>query len=822
MKKVIIVFGVLLCLALIGFMAQAGEVRGLPDEPPGEQAAGQASAQASAQVSATDMELYMHIGSPVAFANGRLLSLDKDSPDLAPVVYKTRTLVPLRVIGEYFGAEVSYDSAAARATIRTDAHEAVFPVGKNYYYLDGVEKTLDVETILISGRAFVPLREICQETLGYTVDYRDDLICVAKAAGLTEESIRDVKSRIGMYVRAADLETLKRYMGGGGTRYSWEATDEEWIFSESDIEVPLMEKEAILSNDSAPMAPMTGSGAASSAPSAPPVPEAAGEPQVSMAQDSTARADAGYSATNVQVEGVDEGDIIKTDGKYIYIIASQYLKVVDAASMTLAGEYFLGDNANAQEMYIDKDRVTIVGSRHDFQPLRPEPRAGDVMMDIVPIIPGGRFASSFYTFIRVLDTSNMANIKSFRYFEVEGNMNTSRKKGDYVYLVSSFYSWYRGGGDMDIRPLTGEGGSLAHMPIEKIMIMPGGYGESFLTVSAVNTRDASEKVSGETIAGSGYVTYMSNDNLYLAVNDMRYSSWQNTNIARFAVDGGKIGYAGSCGIEGSLDNQFSMDEYKGHLRVAATVHWPQTYNNLFVLDANMDVTGKVAGYAAGERIYSARFMGDRGYVVTFRQVDPLFVFDLSNPAAPKITGELKVPGFSTYLHPVSQNILLGVGRDVYDIYRTDRDGNQIVIGQNTGGVKVSLFDVSDMGKPKELDTLVLGDYGYAELLDNHRAAMFKNSDNLLGFCGYAGEGQGWNEFHGAFLISYAGGKLSEAGRVAHENPYAAGERLGIDVLATGERLAYIGDTLYYLQSGLLRSFDLATLTPKAGLKLSAR
>ncbi|MCL1804631.1 MAG: beta-propeller domain-containing protein [Clostridiales bacterium] len=815
MKKVTVLIGVLLCLAIVGYMAQARVVSGLPDEPTGNQAAGQASGPAPA----ADMELYMHIGSPVAFANGRLLSLDKDSPDLAPVVYKTRTLVPLRVIGEYFGAEVGYDPASARATIRTPEHEAIFPVGKNHYYLDGVERALDAETILISGRAFVPLREICQVVLNYTVDYRDDLIYVAKAARLTEESIRSVKSRIGMYVRAVDLETLNRYMGGRGDySYRWEATDEEWVFSVSDVEVPLMvEKEASQANDAAPMA---GSGAASAAPSAPPMPETGREPQPSVVQDSTATADAGYSTTNVQVEGVDEGDIIKTDGKYIYIIASQYLKVVDAASMTLAGEYFLGDNSSAQEMYIDKDRVTIIGSRYDWPNLKPEPRTGDVMMDIAPILPGGRYMSSNYTFVRVLDTSNMRDIKSFRYFEAEGSMTTSRKKGDYVYLVSGFYGWYRGGGGGDVRPLAGEGGTLAPMPIERIMIMPGGYGDGFLTVSAVNTRDTSEKVSGETIAGAGYVSYMSNDNLYIAVNDMRYSSTQNTNIARFAIDGGKIGYAGSCGVEGSLDNQFSMDEHKGHLRVAATVYWPRTYNNLFVLDANMDVAGKVAGYAEGERIYSARFMGDRGYVVTFRQVDPLFVFDLSDPAAPKITGELKVPGFSTYLHPVSQNVLLGVGRDVYDIYRTDRDGNQIVIGQNTGGVKISLFDVSDMGKPKEMDTLILGDYGYTELLDNHRAAMFKNSDSLFGFCGQAADNPGGDHFQGAFLISYAGGKLSEAGRVAHENPYAAYSRDEI-MLYTGERLAYIGDTLYYLQDGMLRSFDFGSLTPKTSLRLTA-
>jgi hypothetical protein len=212
-------------------------------------------------------------------------------------------------------------------------------------------------------------------------------------------------------------------------------------------------------------------------------------------------------------------------------------------------------------------------------------------------------------------------------------------------------------------------------------------------------------------------------------------------------------------------------------------------------------------------------MGARGYVVTFRETDPLFVFDLSDPYAPKITGELKVPGFSTYLHPVSDNVILGVGRDVYDIYRTDKNGNQVVVGQNTGGIKISLFDVSDLGRPKELDTLIVGDYGYTELLDNHRAAMFKNDDSLFGFCANFGGEQDNKRFRGGLLISYAGGKLSESGRVEYENPYS-GYGKEADMLYTGERLAYIGDTLYYLQEGFLRSFDLRTLTPKEALRLT--
>jgi len=746
------------------------------------------SAGATASKTAKPTELIMHIGSPVALANGKLLPIDKDNPGLTPVIRETRTLVPLRVISEYFGAKVNYDAAKSEVSIDTGTNKAVFPVGVKYYFLNSERKTLDVSTTLIGGRAFVPLREICQETLGYTVDFKDNLIYIAPAAKFTDELIRDAKSKIGMYTRVTSLEALINFMGEANYYRGWGGIAVDMV------ERPMMAQDAMKKEMAAPSAaaPAPPSAAAPAPAPAAPAPESSA---------SGALADGGFSTTNIQVEGVDEGDIIKTDGKYIYIISNNQLKIVNAASMTLAGEYFLGDNGNAQEMYIDKDRVTVIGSRYNF--------SGQY-----------HWTNNAFTFVRTLDTSDLKDIKSFRYYEVEGDMTASRKKGDFVYLVSSFYNWYRGGEKPDPRPLIGEGGDTIPMPLDRIMIMPGGRGESFLTISAVNTRNADEKVASETIAGSGYVTYMSNDNLYVAIDDLRFSSRQTSNIARFSVDGARIGYAGSGGVSGGLNDQFSMDEHNGYLRVATSERWPRMLNHLYVIDKNMDIKGQVNGYAKDERIYSARFMGDRGYVVTFRETDPLFVFDLSDPAAPKITGELKVPGFSTYLHPVSPNVLLGVGRDVYDLYRTDSKGKQIVVGQRTGGVKISLFDVSDMGKPKEIDTLVLGDSGDTELLYNHKAAMFKNDDSLLGFCGGVSEdGINGKYYRGAFLISYAKNKLSEAGRIEYENPYADYSK-GREIMYTPDRLAYIGNTLYYLQEGMLRSFDIRTLTPKAVLRLT--
>ncbi len=203
---------------------------------------------------------------------------------------------------------------------------------------------------------------------------------------------------------------------------------------------------------------------------------------------------------------------------------------------------------------------------------------------------------------------------------------------------------------------------------------------------------------------------------------------QKTIIHRIAIDNGQIDYGAKGEVPGNLLNQFSMDEHNGNLRVATTSdYWTRQesvqYNNVYVLDPGMDIIGKKEGMAAKERIYSTRFIGDRLYMVTFKQVDPLFVIDLSNPTQPEILGELKIPGFSTYLHPYDENHLIGVGQDT----KENEWG-----GITTTGVKLALFDVSNVANPKQLDQFVVGKQGtYSEALYDHKAFLFSKDKNLL-------------------------------------------------------------------------------------------
>lgn len=202
---------------------------------------------------------------------------------------------------------------------------------------------------------------------------------------------------------------------------------------------------------------------------------------------------------------------------------------------------------------------------------------------------------------------------------------------------------------------------------------------------------------------------------------------EKTVIHKIAINQGNLEYQNFGEVTGQALNQFSMDENNGYFRIATTKNqtWPQfaeddrkaSYNNLYVLDKDLKTVGSVENLAEGEQIYSVRFMQDRAYMVTFKQMDPLFVIDLKDPKAPKVLGKLKIPGFSNYLHPYDENTLIGLGRDT----KENEWG-----GATNGGVKLSLFDVSDVENPKEIDSYVIGDSGASSIaLDDHKAFFFR-------------------------------------------------------------------------------------------------
>jgi len=251
------------------------------------------------------------------------------------------------------------------------------------------------------------------------------------------------------------------------------------------------------------------------------------------------------------------------------------------------------------------------------------------------------------------------------------------------------------------------------------------YYYMYTTIIAINTQDDNQEPTYETILlGASSNLYVSRDNIYLTFpvwgGDVGDS--QKTAIHRIHIQGSAVNYTASGEVPGMVLNQFSMDEYDDHFRVATTTYGQTTENNVYILNMSLNITGSLEDLAPGETIYSARFMGERGYLVTFKQVDPLFVIDLKNPYDPEVLGYLKVTGYSDYLHPYDENHIIGIGKET-------TDAGEFAWYQ---GVKISLFDVTDVSNPREISKLEIGDRGTdSPVLWDHKAFLFDKSRELL-------------------------------------------------------------------------------------------
>ena len=346
------------------------------------------------------------------------------------------------------------------------------------------------------------------------------------------------------------------------------------------------------------------------------------------------------------------------------------------------------------------------------------------------------------------DISNKAEPVLIRKTEVEGNYVTSRKIDSTVYFVSTIYPnfWMaENNEDVDFRPRysdSSQGGQTKPIPVENIKYFPQSSQPNYTLIASMNIEDPKKTLDVQTYLGSGNQIFMSKNNLFIAVEkyeggDKEGWAQANTDIYKFSVDGSSITFHSSGNVPGRVLNQFSMDEYKGTFRIATTAGevWndetPST-NGLYILNENMNTIGEVPNLAKGERIYSVRFIGDKAYIVTFKQVDPLFVIDTSNPSKPKVLGELKIPGFSTYLHPLDENHLIGFGFDtkIMDDSKNFNEEPRII----RSGMKISLFDITDFNNPKESDTEIIGGRGtHSYLLEDHKALFQEPSRHLYGF-----------------------------------------------------------------------------------------
>lgn len=492
-----------------------------------------------------------------------------------------------------------------------------------------------------------------------------------------------------------------------------------------------------------------------------------------------------YSETNTQVAGVDESDIVKTDGKNIYslygndiiIAAAKGEDTRELSRVTVEAGY-------VQDMYLSGNRLVVIS------------QSDEVRM------------SSYYETVSCVTLYDIGDPSSPELIEVFGQDGTLRdtRLVDNTLTVVSVYTLYGGTYDQ-VEPRTfvpviydgvettvfGETNSNSQpLAVEDIRVMPE-YSSGQYTVVATLDINRGERVDELSFLGDAGTVYMNQRNLYLAATDYGYSnvatlteptarerslraipifpwdifsfivdpdSWYvydepvldsdvsssmvmapstpTTRIVRIAFDNGSLEYAASTTIDGVLLNQFSLDEFGGYLRVATTVTitsqtggssdvsgvWDGTIttttNSLLVLDENLTTVGSIEDMAPGERIYSARFTGDVGYMVTFRQTDPLFSLDLSDPRNPRVMDALKIPGFSQYLHLYADGLLLGLGQ------------NTSSNGSLTGNLKLSMFDVSNPFDISEAHKQLIEAHS-SDALYNHKALLIDGEKNIIGF-----------------------------------------------------------------------------------------
>ncbi|MDP3486539.1 MAG: beta-propeller domain-containing protein, partial [Bacillota bacterium] len=424
------------------------------------------------------------------------------------------------------------------------------------------------------------------------------------------------------------------------------------------------------------------------------------------------------------------------------------------------------------------------------------------------------------------DISNKNDIKLVREVELEGHLVTSRKIGSHVYLLANKDMGYVAKPMAPLFRDSNIGEDYVEISYNAIQYFPERSNPNYLLIAAFDLNDIGGGTVVDAFIGSGNNVYMSHKSLYVAVG--RYNN--TTAVYKFKVDGVDVDYVAKGAVLGNILNQFSMDEHKEHFRIATT-DWNNNVvtNNVFVLDPAMKLAGKIENIAPGERIYSARFMGDKGYLVTFEMVDPLFVLDLSNPHKPTILGELKIPGFSNYLHPLDENHLLGIGKDTDVMDRKDHTGK--VVGQFVveKGMKLAIFDVSDVNNPKEKYSEIIGGRGtYSEVLNNHKALLFNTKSGTLAFpvtIYEQGSDTNWGAFNfqGAIVynVSLTEG-FSLKGKITHISgeEYSKSSYRYYDGTSEVKRALYIGENFYAISDRAISAHNMTNLKEVNRLNLS--
>lgn len=482
-----------------------------------------------------------------------------------------------------------------------------------------------------------------------------------------------------------------------------------------------------------------------------------------------------YSTTNVQEIGVDEGDFVKTDGRYLYVLrrsGSLVILSADAGSMATVSTLTVPTDESVQEMYLDGDRLSFITSYYKSEM--------DTSTENVISYRSG-MCTKLYTY----DIADRAEPKLLGTTEQDGSFSQSRKNGDYLYIFSSYSPLVMDTyGESEIVPITSRGpvdASEVYLP-ESLSY------SSYLVATSINIQDPGKIVDQKAVVSAPSSFYASKENIYIA-NETWDSSNTRTDLMKLHYEDGVITGVAAGTVEGYLNDSFSLNEYKGYLRVVTT-SYDEDYNEsngLYIFDPNMRMTGAIRDLAPDETVRSARFLGDTGYFVTFRQTDPLFSVDLSDPEDPQILGYLKVSGFSSYLHFYSDTLLLGLG------YEADETTG------STTGLKLSMFDVSDPANVTEVSKLVFPGITWCDSFDDYKSILMDPQKNIFGFS--------CSDRYLVFSYDPEQGFVREFTYDSF-NDILDGCDSGYEY-GTVIRGLYINDTFYLVRPGVVSAFDMA-------------
>ena len=466
------------------------------------------------------------------------------------------------------------------------------------------------------------------------------------------------------------------------------------------------------------------------------------------AQDSSSTQESGtstsnnkeYSTTNIQVENVDEADITKTDGDYIYSLSENKVIITDVRDETqikkVAEIEQADSNTFPSELILYQNKLIIISEKLKST------------------------SSYFYnnnnkTIVSIYDISNKEQPKEIKNYQLEQAYYTSRCIDGKLYVIAS-------------GSLREENDEIVTYYYENGKQIDPGYGsikrikdidtdcQTILSMQNLNQIEQPVKVNSYLMNVEN--AYVSENNIYLL--EEKYEGYNNvpkissifgwkgilgafpqeynrdeqigtyTNIYKFnLLEDGSIQYDKKAKEKGQTINQFSIDEYEGNLRIAL---YDSEGSRIAIFNNEMKKIGETPKLAEGEKMYSSRFLGNKAYLVTYKTVDPLFVVDLSNPRTPQVLGELKIPGYSTYLHPYDENHLIGIGMQTEEKVNRNSSGRIISTSSVITGMKMALFDVTDVNNPIQISDTIIGDSRTTSaILTNHKALLFSKEKELL-------------------------------------------------------------------------------------------